>query len=314
MNKSLIVVIAVAALLGFAATGFSQPPPGGGLEQDEAARTAELEAARAQLASARAELERAARELARLSAERLGPLADTLRMNGNFVRFARPMLGLNISNDEDGVRVVGVSPGGPGAAAGIEIGDLIVAIGDVEVDGSTGGNSTQAFLGALGDVEPGGEVELSLLRDGAPLTLSVQTREWNPQEWVANVGDRVNLIVRDIPNVAERSIVRVMEQPFLFGAWSDMELVELTPELGRYFGTEEGLLVVRAPQADDIDLRDGDVILEISGRTPQSVGHAMRILRSFEPQEPLELTIVREQRRRTITIVTPGSDPTTDAD
>jgi hypothetical protein len=58
--------------------------------------------------------------------------------------------------------------------------------------------------------------------------------------------------------------------------------VELTPGLGEYFGTDAGLLVVRAPEGDDIDLRDGDVIPEIGGRIPQSVGHAMRILRSVE--------------------------------
>jgi S1-C subfamily serine protease len=91
-----------------------------------------------------------------------------------------------------------------------------------------------------------------------------------------------------------------------------MELVELTPGLGTYFGTEEGMLVVRAPRDDVLGLMDGDVILEISGRTPTSVGHALRILGSFEPGEQLELTVMREQRRRTLEVELPRAEMSTD--
>jgi len=64
------------------------------------------------------------------------------------------------------------------------------------------------------------------------------------------------------------------------GGWGDMELVPLTEELGRYFGTDKGLLVVRAPEDDDLKLKDGDVIQRIDGREPQSVAHAMHRRRS----------------------------------
>jgi S1-C subfamily serine protease len=76
-----------------------------------------------------------------------------------------------------------------------------------------------------------------------------------------------------------------------------MELVALSEGLGGYFGTDEGLLVVRAPATDELGLEDGDVILEIGGRVPSSPQHAMSILRSFEPGERLELEIMRRQRR-----------------
>ena len=76
----------------------------------------------------------------------------------------------------------------------------------------------------------------------------------------------------------------------------------MTPELGRYFGTDEGLLLVRAPEDESLGLIDGDVILEIGGRKPSSPEHAMRILGSFEPGEELELTIMRQQRRRNLSI------------
>ncbi|MGD8323198.1 MAG: PDZ domain-containing protein [Gammaproteobacteria bacterium] len=261
---------------------------------------AQLEQARAKLEAARTELERAAQELARLSATQYASLAHGPYINAGMLRIGRPLLGLNIGNDDDGVRVVGVTPGGPGEAAGIEPGDLIVSIEAIEVDGSSAGNPIRRFFDVLSDVEAGSDVELGLLRDGASQTVIVETNESRLPAWFGAIGERVDHVVRDFPHVAERNFVRVMEQPYFFGAWSDMELVELTPGLGEYFGTDEGLLVVRAPESEDIDLLDGDVILQIGGRVPQSVGHAMRILRSFEPDEPLEITLMRNQRRQSV--------------
>lgn len=46
----------------------------------------------------------------------------------------------------------------------------------------------------------------------------------------------------------------------LHGPLTDMELVTLTPRLGSYFGTDQGVLVVRAPAGGALKLEDGDVI------------------------------------------------------
>jgi len=78
--------------------------------------------------------------------------------------------------------------------------------------------------------------------------------------------------------------------------WGDMELVPITPELGRYFETTEGLLVVRAPSDETVGLQDGDVILSIGGRTPASAGDAIRILGSFGTGEIIEFSLMRDGR------------------
>jgi S1-C subfamily serine protease len=91
-------------------------------------------------------------------------------------------------------------------------------------------------------------------------------------------------------------------------AWLDMELVELNPELGEYFGAEEGVLVVRGPEEDDaLGLKSGDVILQIGDREVRSPEHAMRILRSYEPEEELVLHIIRQKRSQTLTGTVPKS-------
>ncbi len=77
---------------------------------------------------------------------------------------------------------------------------------------------------------------------------------------------------------------------------ANMELATLTPQLGRYFGTDKGVLVVRSPTDSHFKLQDGDVILTIDGREPVSGAHATRILSSYQPGEKVTLHILRERK------------------
>jgi hypothetical protein len=88
--------------------------------------------------------------------------------------------------------------------------------------------------------------------------------------------------------------------------WDAMQLVALTPQLGEYFGTESGILVLRAPENESLGLRDGDVILDIGGRVPTTPEHTLRILSSFVPGETLTLGIMRNGRRETREIALPA--------
>ena len=80
-----------------------------------------------------------------------------------------------------------------------------------------------------------------------------------------------------------------------------LELVELNPGLGEYFGTDEGLLVLSAPEDSELGLTAGDVIQAIDGREVKSPSHAMRILRSYEEDEEVTFNIYRQKRSRTVT-------------
>jgi hypothetical protein len=91
------------------------------------------------------------------------------------------------------------------------------------------------------------------------------------------------------------------------GQWSDIELVSLTPALGEYFGVTEGVLVVRAGRASELGFRDGDVIIDIAGREPQSPEHALRILASFDSGESLQAAIMRQRQRQSLAIRVPAA-------
>ena len=263
---------------------------------------ADREQARLELQEAREALESAAREVARLSSQVAGPIlvdvARQFRMTGR-----RAMLGINISDSANGVRVDGVTPGGPAAESGIVTGDVIVAM-----DGATltGESPSELLIAQMGNVNPGDAVTLTLVRDGDEQDVEVITREITPLMFGRAGPGGSNYAFRGVPRPGGNFTTPTFDVLQRAGRWRDMELVELTPELGSYFGTETGILVVRAP-TDVPDLQDGDVILEIGARTPNSTEHAMRILGSFEPGETLELAIMRDQRRQTLEIELPPS-------
>ena len=259
----------------------------------------ELADAQLELRVAREELEAAAREVARLSAQANAPV-----VGGVFRDFERSgrraMLGINIADEENGVLVVGVSPGGPADESGIETGDIIVAIGNAELLGSEISSPTEVLIAHMARVMPGESVTLGILRDDEKHEIEVEARALEAQYFAGQFATPA------IPLPRGDSIAGGPPMSLAFagriGRWADMELVELTPDLGTYFGTDEGILVVRAPSDDALELQDGDVIIEIGGRTPMSTEHAMRILGSFEPGETLELTIMRSQREQTLEV------------
>ena len=255
----------------------------------------ELQEARSELQEARQALEEAAREVARLSAQAAGPVVSRLRI------ISRPaVLGINISDAEEGVQVDGVTPGGPADDSGLATGDIIVAMDGAELGGDS---PAQLLVGQMENVSPGDTVLLTIVRDGDEEEIEIiagSSRAFFDRD--DETGDRrfgLGELFERRGDIGDRLLS-------FRRRWGDMELVELTPELGAYFGTETGILVVRAPSDDALAaLMDGDVILDIGGREPNSTEHALRILASFESGESLELTIMREQRQETLEVEFP---------
>lgn len=265
-----------------------------GAEIQERARSVqaqerELAAARGELERARREMEAAARQISRLS------MPDMPALRGNYQRALsvfdrRGYIGASLEDDEAGARVLAVTPGGPAAGAGIVSGDVITVINGRNVT-ADGDDPSAAVVEVLGQLDPGATATVTVLRGDETRTFDVETTEGNA--YFALRGGPFTY-ARAQPNGA------FLLSGLFATRWSDMELVTLSETLGSYFGTTEGLLVVRAPDNDDLGLLDGDVILEIGGRTPSSPEHAMRILSSFAPGETLELEIMRERRRRNL--------------
>ena len=281
-------ILTVIAAMGLAA---ASAPLGAQTPQERE----ELQDARSELQEAREALEEAAREVARLSAQAAGPVVRS------FTLISRPaVLGINISDDDQGVQVDGVTPGGPAADSGVETGDIIIEMDGAELGGDS---PSELLIAQMENVSPGDTVVLTIVRDGDEEEIEIEAG--SSSAFFGRDDDGESVARRFGDWFQERGDIR--DRLVSFGRrWGDMELVELTPELGAYFGTETGILVVRAPADRALEaLTDGDVILEISGRTPNDAAHALRILASFESGETLELDIMRNQSRETLEVEFP---------
>jgi S1-C subfamily serine protease len=218
----------------------------------------------------------------------------------------RAMLGVNLGATEagGGVKVNGVSPGGAAAEAGVQAGDVIVAIDAKPV--ATG----RDLVGAMQDVEPGQKVALDLRRGAKPVKITVVARPMD-QVFFAGppMGDVEFGTIQAIPAMPSMHAMGMARgHQWLLEGWSDAELVEVTPALGRYFGTDKGVLVARAPTDATLGLQDGDVIVAIGGREPQSGAHAMRILRSYQPGESVEIRVLRDRKAQTLKAIVPEDE------
>lgn len=259
-------------------------------------------ALRAQIDAARRRMEVAAQQLAALSAQMYGPMIQRFRM-----RAGKPhaLIGVQLgrSSGKAGARVREVSPGGPAEQAGVRAGDLIIAVNGTDVGGK---EPARHVVELLGGVRPGDKVDLRVLRNGKTRNLTVTARpDWDGVFIARRFRGRPLPPLPPLPPV--KALAPWVGAPEIIrGPVADMELARLTPGLGRYFGTDAGVLVVRAPPDGALGLKDGDVILSIGGRKPIDSSHVIRILASYDPGEKITLEVLRLHRKISIATTMPA--------
>jgi C-terminal processing protease CtpA/Prc len=238
----------------------------------------------------------------------------------------RARLGITVNllakeTDSLGALVTAVTPGGPASKAGIRSGDIITRLDGTSV--LTEGNRTAdrdesapgvRLIELAAKLEPNDTITVDFLRGDARRTTTLVT------------GDE-RIIVYDgrnltIPTPRGEAGIRIPElrvepgEPGLFqfspraggfgmafgsGALRDLELAPMNPDLGSYFGTTEGVLVIRASSTGSLGLKSGDVVLSVDGRQASSPAALLRILRSYADDESFKVEIQRQKQRQTLT-------------
>jgi C-terminal processing protease CtpA/Prc len=256
-----------------------------------AANEADQAKLEAQLETARKQLDEAAHQVAELSTQLSRPVIESfmdMDMDGHHAIIG---VQLEATGGGPGARVREVSPGGPAAEAGIHAGDVVVAVNGAEVKGE---NPARQVMRLMRAVKPDSKVSVRVLRDGSPRDFTVVARA-APGYFFAQ-----------FPEFGPELMPGPRGALLLHGPVMDMELATLTPQLGRYFGSDKGVLVVRAPADGALKLEDGDVILAIDGRQPESGSHATRILASYQPGEKVTLRIVRNHKTQDLETALPA--------
>jgi membrane-associated protease RseP (regulator of RpoE activity) len=237
----------------------------------------------------------------------------------------RARLGIKVNlqarnTDSLGAYVESVTPNGPAATAGLRSGDLITKVDGKSVlnGGAAAGerDSRQSLPGLrlielAARLEPSDTVAVEFLRGKDRRTVSLVTED-EPDMVMAGPGGGHPFVMRfrgdgphDDPRMDVGDLMDVGPgERFEFLAGSplgDLELAPLNPDLGQYFGTTEGVLVIRAPKDGTLGLKGGDVVQAVDGRKPAGPSHLMRILRSYDKGETFKLDILRNKKRETVT-------------
>jgi membrane-associated protease RseP (regulator of RpoE activity) len=243
-----------------------------------------------------------------------------------FVMNRRARLGLKINlrarnSDSVGAYVDAVTPNGPAAKAGIQSGDLITTVDGKSVltGRPSAAEAEQRSLPGLRLIElaarlqPNDTIPIEFRRGKERKTVSIVTAD-DPdilfQAAPRGPGGRTFAFRQmgpddqpmPMPMPMGDHMERVGGPVFLYGSpLADLELAPLNPDLGRYFGANEGVLVVSAPKDSQLGLKGGDVVLAVDGRKPASPSHFLRILRSYENGESFKIDVLRNHKRETVT-------------
>ncbi len=244
------------------------------------------------------------------------------------VSLDRPKMGVLLGSDEwnpetdpIGAVIQAITPGGPAEEAGIKSGDIITMADGQPLARTRRSDDSPGdkLVSIIREHEEGDTMRVEYRRGDETHTADVVLRKMEPRAYAFGLGGDslrrgIQIYTRPEIDIAvpQFEFATPLEWPvvesFLPFRWLDVELVTLDEELGEYFGTSEGLLVVKAPRDETLGLRSGDVILNIDGREPTNARHALRIMRSYEPGESINIEIMRDQRRQTVTVTVPERD------
>ena len=234
--------------------------------------------------------------------------------------------------DRDGALITRVMRDSPAEEAGLQGGDVITVFegqaltipfadddleGDLDLDQSL---PAQRLLILARDLEPGQTVEVRYLRDGASNTVSVEAEEFEFPEvrtfgagpglvwdgwrdggrwsfgsdgnFSGELADRLSVIG---DRLADIQVTAPGAFNFSFGVTSaeGVEFIDLNPELGEYFGSDTGVLVVEVDEDSTLGLMAGDVVLAVGAREAETVGRVLRLIRSYDEDEPIRFRIIR---------------------
>ncbi|MDJ1140437.1 PDZ domain-containing protein [Marinicella marina] len=241
----------------------------------------------------------------------------------------KPRLGFMANVKDSGWEVVSVVPGSGADEAGLLSGDLITAI-DGQSTAKDGLGLTEFIAN---DHQEGAVSDVQVLRNGNELVLGITARvidspdvlmtlngnkNWlssSGQEFTFSSGDMdglfagLNVDVEHLDKLIEGlgnreiHVVTTADADAYFFSGSKMNqwlgknhhFSTITENLGKYFGTDKGVLVLEVDADNKLGLKDGDVIQAINGEDVNSPKDVVRIMSSFKSGESFEVEIMRDK-------------------
>ncbi|KGI78583.1 PDZ domain-containing protein [Oleiagrimonas soli] len=308
--------ILCSATLALAAFAVQAAPPPAKAPVADASDQAQLQAEFRQLQSQMNEL-----------GERMGKLAVRMHADDDPKVFAyrfmadpdRGMLGLVMMPTAKGLKIAAVTPGSSAEKAGVKAGDLIVAVDGKPTATSNGAVVDASHTAMLQDLKIGQKVTLKLDRDGRTRTVHVTAQRHDGPDWQRALAmndmrwhdkgpgnvDVERIIVNARDKIGKLRTHRMM----FFGTpfWG-LNLTSMNKDLGRYFGTEKGALVLSTDADRYPGLKAGDVITRVDGRDIDDPEDVMRAVHEHKGDSLLKLAVRRHNRMVDVSMKAPSID------
>lgn len=183
----------------------------------------------------------------------------------------------------------------------------------------------QRLLAITRDLEPGESVEVGYLRDGEARAATVEVQDlagiWRAfgRDVTRQVVPRVRELREELRPQMEQLREQLQEQririerdvernnevwrgfdgggPFVVyggSAVAGLRMTELTPGLGGYFGTDQGVLVTDVDADSPLGLQAGDVILRVGDREATTPQRVRRVLGTYDEGESVTFRVQRQ--------------------
>ncbi len=241
----------------------------------------------------------------------------------------KPRLGFMASAQQEGWKIIAVVPGSGAAEAGLKKGDLIT-----EINGQStkkGGLALTEFIAM--DHQLGEVSDVTVLRDGNELVMGVTAKEIDSPDilmtlngdskFLSSSGSDFKFVTGDLDGMFEGLHVDVEHLDKMVEGLGDHDIrvvttgdadayffsgskmnqwlgkkhhfSTITPSLGKYFGTQQGVLVLEVDTNNKLGLQDGDVIIAINDQDVKSPKDVVKTMSSFKTDAKIKIEIIREK-------------------
>jgi hypothetical protein len=239
-------------------------------------------------------------------------------------------MGFMANIKDDGWHVISVIANSGAADAGMQAGDVITKMGDVDLTQSI--EDVQEII-ELTQWQIGEVVDVELIRDNQVQLVSVEARKNDSADFVMSNNNDNHMLMLNSSELSDLSkTISVMvsnnNQDFNFNeddinmifpdnlsdikvfiaqgeSTSDLlgknhKLSTLSKGLSPYFKTQGGVLVLGIDQDNVFSLEEGDVIKSINGTEVKVPKDVIKALLKSENQQDIEIKIVRHKRNKTL--------------
>jgi len=269
----------------------------------------------AELAAAQADLQRDAQRIAALSRATGSEARALAQAQVQLLR--RPMLGVVLAPDGNTVRIAGVTPESAAAKAGLRSGDRLTAVDGTAIRGGDADARLENARALLGKLEAGKPVRLAYARDGHDRT-AVATPQLGDRMriWTSDGMAPVAPLALGVDPAMRAEILRLKDLkpcegngcrlPLLADAfrWNGLNLAAVNAQLGRYFGTSSGVLVLSTGESL-AGLEPGDVLRSIDGKRVATPREAMAALQARPAGSRVNVEYLRDRKPASMQITVP---------